>query len=196
MLFLCFVLTEVDTNLACLLIDELSSTPPLCVSSQQHISESLETRLSALEESYATTQKQVDVALATAEQLRTSNLPAQVLSLHSEMKTRLAEMQQATVSLEQLGELQATLREKSEEFEGVKIQVDGLTSNGAELSQKVEVLAGSLGEAEAKLEPARQVPTLSAAVEGQGVELSLLKERLDSYQAQLEERTLEVAALR
>lgn len=179
-----------------MLIDELSSTTPLCVSSQQHISESLETRLSALEESYATTQKQVDVALATAEQLRTSNLPAQVLSLHSEMKTRLAEMQQATVSLEQLGQLQATLREKSEEFEGVKIQVDGLTSSGAELSQKVEVLAGSLGEAEAKLEPAGQVPTLSAAVEGQGVELSLLKERLDSYQAQLEERTLEVAALR
>lgn len=136
------------------------------------------------------------MALATAEQLRTSDLPAQVLSLHTEMKTRLAEMQQAAVTLEQLGQLQAALREKSEEFEGVKIQVDGLASNGAELSQKVEVLAGSLGVAEAKLDPVGQVPTLSAAVEGQAVELSLLKERLDSYQAQLEERTLEVAALR
>lgn len=187
---------EVDASSACLLVDELFSTAPLCVSSQQHISESLETRLSALEESFATAQKQVAVALATAEQLRTSDLPAQVLSLHTEMKTRLAEMQQATVSLEQLGQLQAALREKSEEFEGVKIQVEGLTSHGAELSQKVETLAGSLGEAEAKLEPAGQVPGLSAAVEGQAAELSLLKERLDSYQARLEERTLEVAALR
>lgn len=189
-------MTEVDTNSACLLNDSLSSTPPLRVSSQQHISESLETRLSTLEESYATTQKQVAVALATAEQLRTSDLPAQVLSLHTEMKTRLAEMQQATVSPEQLGQLQAALREKSEEFERAKIQVDGLTSNGAELSQKVDALAGSLGDAASKLEPAGQVPTLSAAVEGQAAELSLLKERLDSYQARLEERTLEVAALR
>lgn len=136
------------------------------------------------------------VALATAEQLRTSDLPAQVLSLHAEMKTRLAEMQQATVSLEQLGQLQVALREKSEEFEGVKMQVDDMASKSAELSQKVEVLAGSLEEAEAKLEPAGKVPTLSAAVEGQMAELSFLKERLDSYQAQLEERTLEVAALR
>lgn len=134
--------------------------------------------------------------MVTAEQLRTSDLPARVLSLHTEMKTRLAEMQQATVSLEQLDQMQAALREKSEEFQGVKIQVDGLASSGAELARKVEVLAGSLVEAEAKLEPAGQVIALSAAVEGQGAELSLLKERLDSHQAQLEERSLEVAALR
>lgn len=163
---------------------------------QQQVSESLETRLSALEESFSATQERVGVALATAEQLRASDLPAQVLSLHTEMKTHLAEMQQATVSLEQLDQMQAALREKSQEFGVVKIQVDVLASNGAELSQKVEALAGSLGEAEAKLEPAGLVPTLSAAVEGQAAELSVLKERLDSYQAQLEERVLEVAALR
>lgn len=189
-------LTDSFTGMQVKMVKLQSSHEEVRQSSSKHISESLETRLSALEESFATAQKQVAVALATAEQLRTSDLPAQVLSLHTEMETRLAEMQQATVSLEQLGQLQAALREKSEEFEEVKIQVEGLTSHGAELSQKVETLAGSLGEAEAKLEPAGQVPGLSTAVEGQAAELSLLKERLDSYQARLEERMLEVAALR
>lgn len=174
----------------------LHSASLLCVSRQQHVSESLETRLNALEESYALAQKQVGMALATAEQLRTSDLPAQVLSLHTEMKTRLAEMQQATVSLEQLSQLQTTLKGKSEEFEGVKIQVEGLASQSAELSQKVEVLSGSLGEAESKLEQVGQVSTLSATLDGQAAELLRLKEQLDSYQAQLEAKTLEIATVR
>nr|XP_020466302.1 immunoglobulin-like and fibronectin type III domain-containing protein 1 [Monopterus albus] len=48
-----------------------------CVSLQQYISESLESRLNALEESHVLAQKQVGMALATAEQLKTSDLPAQ-----------------------------------------------------------------------------------------------------------------------
>lgn len=175
---------------------QLHSASLLYVSCQQHVSESLETRLNALEESYALAQKQVGMALATAEQLRTSDLPAQVLSLHTEMKTRLAEMQQATVSLEQLSQLQTTLKGKSEEFEGVRIQVEGLASQSAELSQKVEVLSGSLGEAESKLEQVGQVSTLSATLDGQAAELLHLKEQLDSYQAQLEAKTLEIATVR
>ena len=164
---------------------------------QQHISESLETRLSALEESYALAQKQVGMALATAEQLKTSDLPSQVLSLHTEMKARLAEMQQATVSVEQLSQLQNAMKGKSEEFEGVRVQVEGLALLSAELSQKVEVLSGSLGEAESKLEEGvGQVEMLSSAVDGQAAEVVRLREKLDMHQAQLEASALEMATVR
>lgn len=167
------------------------------VTLQQHISENLETRLNALEASNALAQKQVGMALATAEQLRTSDLPAQVLSLHTEMKARLAEVQQATVSLEQLSQLQSMLKGKSEEFEGVRIQVEGLATLSAELSQKVEALTGSLGEAESKLEERfGQVSGLSATLDGQAAEVLRLKEQLDGHQAQLEAGTLEIATVR
>ncbi|CAJ1084765.1 hypothetical protein L3Q82_015939 [Xyrichtys novacula] len=166
-------------------------------SSSKPFSESLETRLIALEESYALAQKQVGMALATAEQLRTSDLPAQVLSLHTEMKTRLAEMQQATVSLEQLSQLQSMLKGKSDEFDGVKVQVDGLAKLNTDLSEKVEVLMGSLGEAESKLEErAEQVGTLSATLDEQSAEVLRLKTQLATYEAQLEASTQEMATVR
>ncbi|KAI9516168.1 hypothetical protein NQZ68_019013 [Dissostichus eleginoides] len=160
---------------------------------QQQASESMEIRLNALEDSYALAQKQAGMALATAEQLRTSDLPAQVMSLHTEMKNRLAEMQQATVSLEQLSQLQSMLRGKSDEFEVVRIQVEGLSTLSDQLSQKVEGLTGSMGEAESKLD---EVATLSASMDGQAAEVQMLKQQLENYQAQLEASTLEMANVR
>lgn len=175
----------------------LMSTLPLYVSFQQHLSESLETRLNALEESSALAQKQLGVALATAEQLRSSDLPAQVLSLHTEMKSRLAEMQRATVSLEQLSQLQATLKGKSEEFEGVKSQVDGLAALSSEMSREVEVLTGSLREAESKLEDGTgHVTALSSTLDAQGALVLSLKEQVETCQGQLEARTHGVATVR
>ncbi|XP_026189462.1 neurofilament heavy polypeptide isoform X2 [Mastacembelus armatus] len=174
-----------------------SSHEDMRQSSSKHISESLESRMNALEESYALAQKQVGMALATAEQLKTSDLPAQVLSLHTEMKARLAEMQQATVSLEQLSQLQSQLKGKSEEFEGVKIQIEGLATLSAELSQRVELLTGSQAETESELEERfGQVTTLSNALDGQAADVLTLREQLDAYQAQLEASTLEMAAVR
>lgn len=173
------------------------STLLLYISIQQHLSESLETRLNALEESSSLAQKQLGVALATAEQLRSSDLPAQVLSLHTEMKSRLAEMQRATVSLEQLSQLQATLKGKSEEFEGVKSQVDGLAALSSEMSRKVEVLTGSLREAESKLEDGTgHMTALSSTLDAQGVLVLSLKEQVETCQGQLEARTLGVATVR
>jgi len=170
---------------------------PLSVTLQQHASEGLETRLDALEDSYALAQKQVGVALATAEQLKTSELPTQVLSLHTEMRARLAEMRQASVSPEQLSQLQAALRGKSDEFEGVRIQVGGLAALSAELSREVRGLAGGAGEAESRLEEtAGRVAALSATLDGRAAEVLGLKERLDAYRAQLEASTLEMAAVR
>lgn len=169
----------------------------LYISFQQHLSESLETRLNALEESSSLAQKQLGVALATAEQLRSSDLPAQVLSLHTEMKSRLAEMQRATVSLEQLSQLQATLKGKSEEFEGVKSQVDGLAALSSELSHKVEVLTGSLREAESKLEDGTgHVTALSSTLDAQGALVLSLKEQVEACQGQLEARSHGLATVR
>lgn len=157
----------------------------------------METRLNALEESNSLAQKQLGMALATAEQLRSSDLPAQVLSLHTEMKTRLAEMQRATVSLEQLSQLQATLKGKSEEFEGVRRQVDGLALLGSELSQKVEVLAGSLREMESKLEDrSGHVTMLSNTLDTQVTLVHSLKEQVEACQGQLETRTHDIATVR
>ncbi|XP_011600960.2 actin cytoskeleton-regulatory complex protein PAN1 isoform X1 [Takifugu rubripes] len=164
---------------------------------KQHLSESLETRLNALEESSSLAQKQLGVALATAEQLKSSDLPAQVLLLHTEMKNRLAEMQRATVSLEQLSQLQATLKGKSEEFEGVKSQVDGLAALSSEMSRKVEVLTGSLREAESKLEDGTgHVTALSSTLDAQGALVLSLKEQVEICQGQLEARTHGVATVR
>lgn len=169
----------------------------LYVSFQQHLSESLETRLNALEESYSLAQKQLGMALATAEQLRSSDLPAQVLSLHTEMKTRLAEMQQATVSLEQLNQLQTALNGKSEDFEVVGSQVDGLAALSSELSHKVEVLTGRLREAESKLEERDgQVTTLSSTLDAQVTLVHSLKEQVEMCQGQLEARTQDIATVR
>ncbi|KAM6977601.1 uncharacterized protein FYW47_002373 [Aplochiton taeniatus] len=166
-------------------------------SNGKHISEGLESRLSALEESYAVAQKQVGMAMATAEQLKTTDLPAQVYSLQSEMKARLGEVQQASVSVEQLSQLQAMLKGKSEEFEAVKVQVEDLAGVSAELAQSVEALTGSLAAAESRLgERAELVGTLSSTLEVQSAELEDLKQQLASHQAKLDASTMEMATVR
>ncbi|XP_041702460.1 protein Ycf2 isoform X3 [Coregonus clupeaformis] len=164
---------------------------------KQHGTGGFEHRLNILEESYTLAQKQVVMALAMTEQLKTSDLPAQVLSLHTEMKARLAEMQHATVSTEQLIQLQAKLKGKSEEFEAVRLQVEGLVGLSTELAQSMEGLTGSLAEAEAKLEErAGLLGTLSATMEGQASDLLGLKEQVSANQAQLEASTAEITSVR
>lgn len=156
-----------------------------------------ENRLNTLEESYELAQKQVSMALAIAEQLKTSDLPTQVLSLHTEMKTRLAEMQQATVSADQLTQLQAMLKGKSKEFEAVRLQVEGLARVSTEMAQSVEGLTRSLAEAESKLEGREGlVVTLSATLADQTSEFLELKEQLAANQAQLEASTVEIASVK
>lgn len=164
---------------------------------QLHVSESVESRLIALEESYVLAQKRADMALATSEQLKTSDLPAQVLSLHTEVEARFAEMQQSTVSPEQLSQLQSTLEAGNQELGAVKAQVEGLAALGAQLSQQVDFLTGSRGDAESKLEAiAGRFATLGAAVDAQAAEVLGLKELMDAQQALVEANRLEAAAVR
>ncbi|KAM9429281.1 uncharacterized protein ACWYII_017435 isoform 3-T3 [Salvelinus alpinus] len=157
---------------------------------KQHSTSGFELRLNTLEESYTLAQKQVVMALAMAEQLKTLDLPTQVLSLHTEMKAQLAEIQQATVSTEQLTQLQAMLKGKSEEFEAVRLQVEGLAGLMTELAQSVEGLTGSLAER------AGLLGTLSATMEGQASDLLGVKEQLSANQAQLEASTAEITSVR
>lgn len=172
-------------------------TSILCVCSQQHLSEGLETRLNALEESHSLAQKQLGVALAATEQLRSSDLPAQVLSLRAEVTARLADAQQAGASLEQLGQLQATLVGKSEELRGVRGRVDALAALSSELSRKVEALTGRLGEVEPKLEEgAGRVAALSGALDAQVALVHSLKEQVETRQGQLEAGAHHITAVR
>lgn len=161
-----------------------SSHEDLRQSNGKHISESLVSRLTALEESYSLAKKQVGMALATAEQLKTSDLPAQVLSLHTEMKTRMAEMQQATVSMEQLDQVQSLVLGKSEEFEGVRLKLEALVALSDGLSVKVEALESNLGAAESKL--TEQVNSLSANLDGQAAEVLSLREQLEEASVRAE----------
>ncbi|XP_035596307.1 neurofilament medium polypeptide-like isoform X2 [Oncorhynchus keta] len=157
---------------------------------EKHSTSDFELRLNTLEESYTLAQKEVVMALAMAEQLKTLDLPAQVLSLHTEMNAQLAEIQQATVSTEQLTQLQAMLKGKSEEFEAVRLQVEGLAGLSTELAQSVEGLTGSLAER------AGLLGTLSATMEGQASDLLGVKEQLSANKAQLEASTAEITSVR
>ncbi|KAJ8257453.1 hypothetical protein GJAV_G00185760 [Gymnothorax javanicus] len=162
-----------------------------------HSSEGFEHRLHALEEAYVQAQKQVGMALATAEQLKTSDLPTQVLSLHTEMKARLDEVQQSAVSQEQLGLLQGALRSHSEEFDAFKAEVAALAGASADLTVSVEGISGGLATAESKLEEqAGRVGALASQLEGQTTDLLGLKEALALHKAQLEASSLEIVAVK
>ncbi|XP_049609073.1 myosin heavy chain, skeletal muscle [Syngnathus scovelli] len=150
-------------------------------SDKVRVSDDVEGRINALEESYALAQKQVDEALATTEQLKTSDLPAQVLSLHTEMKSRLAEIQQTTVSVEQMSQLQARLQ-KPEELEQIGLQVEGLATSSADLSKQVQAVMGRLEEAEAILD---DVATLTDNLKQETARLSGLEVQLKSYQTEM-----------
>lgn len=187
-----------ESSLTCYWLHYALTLSYFCfMSLQQHSSSGFELRLNTLEESYTLAQKQVVMALAMAEQLKTLDLPAQVLSLHTEMKAQLAEIQQATVSTEQLTQLQAMLKGKSEEFEAVRLQVEGLARVSTEMAQSVEGLTRSLAEAESKLEGREGlVVTLSATLADQTSEFLELKEQLAANQAQLEASTVEIASVK
>ncbi|XP_077368707.1 uncharacterized protein LOC144013556 isoform X2 [Festucalex cinctus] len=105
-----------------------------------------------------------------------------VLSLHTEMKSHLAEIQRTAVSVEQLNQLQARLQGKAEEFEGVALQVEGLATSSADLSKRVEAVMGRLEEAEAML---GDVAALSDDVKEQTAQLMGLEVQLKSYQTEM-----------
>ncbi|XP_061700135.1 myosin-8 isoform X1 [Syngnathoides biaculeatus] len=147
-----------------------------------HFSTDVESRLNALEESYAMAQKQVDGALASTEHLKALDLPAQVLSLHTEVKSRLAEIQQSVASAADLTQLQAKLQREAEELEGVRLQVEGLVTSSADLSKQVQAAMGRVEKAEAVLD---DVDSLRHILKKQTAHLMGLQIELKSYQTEM-----------
>ncbi|KAJ8395361.1 hypothetical protein AAFF_G00033460 [Aldrovandia affinis] len=161
------------------------------------IPEGFEERLHALEGAYAQAQTQVGMALSAAEQMKTSDLRAQMVSLHTEMMVRLSELELSTVSTEELNSLQNIVEGKSEEFQALKKNLSEMGSANTALAESVEGLSASLASAETKVgEQAALVDTLTSQLEGQFTELLGLKEALALHKAQLETSALDIATVK
>ncbi|XP_036388106.1 putative uncharacterized protein DDB_G0287113 [Megalops cyprinoides] len=161
------------------------------------IPEGFEERLYALEGAYAQAQKQVEKAVAITEQMKTSDLRVQVLSLDTEMKVRISELEQTTVSTEELEHLQEVIKSKSEEFQGVKERLADVVSTNTELTGSVEALSASFTSAEARVaEQASLVDDLTSQLEGQVSELLGLKETMALHKTQLETNFQELESIR
>ncbi|XP_077054105.1 uncharacterized protein LOC143706269 isoform X2 [Siphateles boraxobius] len=95
-----------------------------------------EERLQTLEEAYTQAQKKADVALATSEKIKSTDLQSQVWSLQSEMNGRLSELQQEFVSTVALN---AVVKNKTEEIETLKRRFNSiLTANTEGLTSELE----------------------------------------------------------
>ncbi|KAG7477823.1 hypothetical protein MATL_G00073690 [Megalops atlanticus] len=161
------------------------------------IPEGFEERLYALEGAYAQAQKQVEKAVAMAEQMKTSDLRVQVLSLDTEMRIRISELEQTTVSTAELEHLQEVIKSKSEEFQGVKERLADVVSTNTELTGSVEALSASFSGAEARVaEQTSLVDALTSQLEVQVTELLGLKETLTLHKTQLETNFQELESIK
>ncbi|XP_028849962.1 centrosome-associated protein CEP250 [Denticeps clupeoides] len=142
--------------------------------------EGFEHRLHSLEESYLSAQNQVNIALATAEQMKSSDLPAQVLALHTELNSRMLEMKRTMVSPEDLSQLQALFNGQQQEFDAVKQQLSDLIVYNAELAQKVQSFSDPL----------------SSQVDINVTELQQLRDQLATQRGQLQTGSEEITGLK
>lgn len=100
-----------------------------------------EERLLALEDAYAKAQRQVELALATSEQIKSKDLQSKVWSLQTEMNDKLAELQQNTISI---AALNAIIKNKSIEFEVVKQSVNTMLNANTELAIQIAGFSSTL----------------------------------------------------
>ncbi|XP_064162794.1 neurofilament light polypeptide-like [Anguilla rostrata] len=154
-------------------------------------------RLEALEGAYAQAQKQVAMAVSTAEQLKTFDLRSQVASMHTEMMVRLTDLELTRVSAEDLSRVRDTVESKGAEFQAVKEDLSGVASANRALAGSVEGLSASFAGTVAKVtEQAALVDTLTAQLEAQVADLLGLKEMLTLHRAQLETSSKDIASLK
>ncbi|XP_027002054.2 myosin-1B isoform X2 [Tachysurus fulvidraco] len=133
-----------------------------------------EERLMALEDAYAKAQRQVELALATSEQIKSKDLQSKVWSLQSEMNDKLAELQQNTISI---AALNAIIKNKSIEFEVVKQSVNTMLSANAELAIQVAGFSSTLSVNKLRLdEQIFVVDGLMSQLEGQKREINEIKD--------------------
>lgn len=154
----------------------------------------MEERIFVLEEAQKQAQETAEVALATSEKLKNSDVYSQLLDLHGEMDIRLAEIQQVSLSVTTL---QALVKNQSEEFEAVKESVGaGLSSNSA-LAENVAGLTSAVASACSRVDAqVASVEALNAQSEGRASELNELKELMHLQNVALSTHNQEVAAIK
>ncbi|XP_010767935.1 uncharacterized protein isoform X2 [Notothenia coriiceps] len=134
--------------------------------------------------------EKAEVSLATSEKLRYSELG----SLSAELDTRMAELEQVTLSVTTL---QAIFKNQSEEFEAVKESVaTGLSSSSA-LAENVAELTNAVASASSKVdEQGASLAFLNVQLKGQASDLNEMKELMHLHDAALHTSNQEVASIK
>ncbi|XP_071398381.1 LOW QUALITY PROTEIN: immunoglobulin-like and fibronectin type III domain-containing protein 1 [Centroberyx affinis] len=154
----------------------------------------VEERILALEEAQKQAQQAAEVALATSEKLKNTDLHSQIWALHADMDTRLAESQQVAVSV---ATLQAMFKNQSEEFEAVKEGVAAILSSSSALAASVAGLTGAVASANSRVdEQLTSMEALNVQLEEQDSELNELKVSLDLHKVVLYTNSQEVVAIK
>ncbi|XP_072539246.1 uncharacterized protein [Salminus brasiliensis] len=153
-----------------------------------------EERLLALEEAYAKAQRQAEVALAASEQIKSKDLQNKVWALQTEMNSKLAELQQNSISI---ASLNAIIKNKSDEFEAVKQSVNTILGANSELAVSLSGLTSTLSVTESRLgEHVSVVDGLKSQLEGQKREISEMKESFTSSQEEIASNVQELIEIR
>ncbi|XP_030634074.1 FK506-binding protein 5 [Chanos chanos] len=154
----------------------------------------IEERLVALEEAYVQAQRQAEVAIATSEQVKGTDLKGQFWSIHSEMNTKLSELQQIAISTATLHDI---LKNKSEVIDAVRQSVSTILTTNSELALSIEGLTKTVTTTKSQLdEQIMAVDDLASQLEEQGMELSGLKESFIHHQETLATNTQEVMGIK
>ncbi|KAI9548959.1 hypothetical protein NQZ68_003493 [Dissostichus eleginoides] len=163
-------------------ITNLQRAVEITESSQTYTGFDLEERIFALEKA--------EVALATSEKLRYLELG----SLNAELDTRMAELEQVTLSVTTL---QAIFKNQSEEFEAVKESVAAGLSSSSALAENVAELTNAVASASSKVdEQDTSLAFLNAQLKGQASDLNEMKELMNLHDAALHTSNQEVASIK
>ncbi|KAK7145141.1 hypothetical protein R3I94_011288 [Phoxinus phoxinus] len=149
-----------------------------------------EERLQTLEEAYSQAQRKADVALATSEKIKSTDLQSQVWSLQSEMNGRLSELQQEFVSTPALN---AVVKNKTEEIETLKQRLNSILTANTEVAVTISGLTDTVLVTKSRLdEQMSTVQGLTSELEEQRMELKSLKEYFVRNKKALERNRQEV----
>ncbi|KAL3058231.1 hypothetical protein OYC64_010414 [Pagothenia borchgrevinki] len=163
-------------------ITNLQRAVEISESSQTYTGFDVEERIFALEKA--------EVALATSEKLRCS----EHVSLNAELDTRMAELEQVTLSVTTL---QAIFKNQSEEFEAVKESVAAGLSSSSALAENVAELTNAVASASSKVdEQDVSLAFLNVQLKGQASDLNDIKELMHLHDAALHTSNQEVASIK
>ncbi|KAG7226777.1 hypothetical protein INR49_014126 [Caranx melampygus] len=104
----------------------------------------MEERIVALEDAQKQAQQEAEVALATSEKLKNTDLYSDLWALHEEMDTQWAEIKQVSLSIKTLQDM---MKNHSEEFDTMKERVVTVLSSSSALAENVAGLTSAVSSA-------------------------------------------------